>query len=441
MKNNKLLILILLVTSLAKAQEVKHSFSLKEAINYALEHNRNVKNAELSIQAAKHQKWEATAKGLPQIEGKIDYTNNVKTPIDVSTLPQDSPLRFMFPKHNLTPSVTLSQLVFDGSYIVGLQAAKVFLAISKNAKEKTDNEIKVSIINAYNTTLLTKESIEIMDNNILTIKNNLHETLEIFKNGLTEEENVEQLQLTLSNLENNYKNLKNIYTISKGLMKLLLGIESDQVITLTDNLNDLVSKHTSLELANSNESVFNNLDYKIAINDTKSKRLLYKLEQSRQLPTISTFLSLSRLAYNDNQFTSIFKKEQSWLATTVFGAKITMPIFTSFQGRARRHKAKIDWEISNNNLKETEEKLKLDILKAKSEYVLAIDIYENKQKNLHLAEKIEKKNTIKYKEGLSSSFDLRQAQVQLYSSQQEYLQAMVDVINNKAALENLLNLQ
>jgi len=120
---------------------------------------------------------------------------------------------------------------------------------------------------------------------------------------------------------------------------------------------------------------------------------------------------------------------------------LTFPIFSSFGGKARRQRAKIEWDIAKNDFIDKENTISLEFKNAKNEYTLAIDTYTNKQKNLALAEKIEHKNTIKYKEGIAGSFDLRQAQLQLYTSQQEYLQAIIDVINKKAALKNLLNIK
>jgi outer membrane protein TolC len=316
----------------------------------------------------------------------------------------------------------------------------VFLAISELAKNKTLNNIETAVISAYNNVLLTKESINIMKNNISVLKDNLNETTKIFENGLTEEENVEQLQLTLSNLEINLKNLETLHVISEGYLKLLLGIDSEININLTDTLDLLLSSNISLDLINNEYSVLNNVDYRIAQNDAVSKGLEYKLEKSKQLPTITAFVNSSYLGYSD-RFSNYFNAEQNWLFTTVGGVSLNIPIFSSFKGKAQRQKAKINWDIANNNLKETEQKLALDFKRAKNEYTLAIDTYGNKQKNLNLAEKIEHKNTVKYKEGLASSFDLRQAQIQLYTSQQEYLQAVIEVINKKAELKNILNIQ
>ena len=101
----------LLFSAWISAQEAKTSFDLKEAIQYALTHNRKVKNASLNIQAAEKQKWEVTATGLPQIVGKIDYLNNLETPFPASDDP-DNPFSFFFPKHSIQPNVRLTQLIF-----------------------------------------------------------------------------------------------------------------------------------------------------------------------------------------------------------------------------------------------------------------------------------------------------------------------------------------
>lgn len=448
MRNRSLLLLTILFSIWSQAQEKKGEFTLKEAVNYALKHNRSVKNASLEVQAAEQQKWETTTIGLPKIDGKIDYMNNIKTPFDLP--PDDGSgdpdiLSFLFPKHSIKPDITLTQLIFDGTYLVGLEASKVYLDISKLAKEKTDNAIKQATVKAYTNASLTQKSIEIMNRNIRALKSNLKETTTIYENGLTEEENVEQLQLTLSNLENNLENIQNLQTIALGYVKLLLGLDSNETLVLKESLNDLVEKHIQPKLISNHQSVFNLIDYKIAKNDTESNRLLHKLEKYRSLPSIGGFISTNYQSFTNDSFGTLFNSNSAtggkWLNTTTAGISIKVPIFSSFESRARRKKTKLKWEISQNKLEETEDQLKLDIQKVKTEYNLAINTYKNKQKNLKLAERIENKNTIKFKEGIATSFELRQAQTQLYSIQQEYLESMMNVINKKAELENILNIK
>ncbi|GAA4800613.1 TolC family protein [Litoribaculum gwangyangense] len=440
MKNKLILYFSLLISISGFSQENPQRFSLKEAIDYALENNQNIKSADLDILAAKEQVWETTALGLPQINGSVDYQIFLRSPFDISSLAPDDPFRFLFPKHNLTPSVSLSQLLFDGGYLVGLQSNKVFLEISKNAKDKTVNQIETSVVSAYNNVLLTKESINITKNNIAVLEENLNETKKIFENGLAEEEDVEQLQITLSSLEINLKNLETLYNISEGYLKVLLNINLKDSIELTDGLEDLILQNISLELISEQHPVSNNIDYKIASNEVEAKSLEYKLEKSEQLPKLNAFINSSYLGYSD-EFSNYFTNEQDWLFTVTGGVSFKFPIFSSFGGKAKRQKAKIEWDKAVNNLNLKESQLELEFQNAKNEYNLAIETYANKQRNLELAEKIEKKNTIKYKEGIAGSFDLRQAQLQLYTSQQEYLQAIINVINKKAELKNLLNIQ
>ncbi len=442
MKKSNIFYLLMLIVASAMGQEQevqKTSFSLNEAIVYSKTHNRNIQNANLNIQAAEEQKWETTALGLPQINGKIDYTNNIKTPIEGDPSNPNDPINFFFPKNNLTQSVTLTQLIFDGSYIVGLQATKVFLDISQNYKEKTDNEIEQIVVNAYMTSLLTDESILILEKNIENIKSNLKEAQAVFANGLGEEESVEQLELTLSNLENSMKNLVVVSEVSNGYVKLLLGIDSEIEITLSDNLDMLISEYVTLESEFQQNDIFNNIDYKIAVNDTENKELLYKLEKMKSLPTVSAFLNTNYQGFN-SEFSGLFSSDQTWLNATSAGVSVNIPIFTSFNIRSKKRIAKLNWDVSENSLKDIEQQLKLDLKKAKSEYILAAETYENRKQNLALAEKIERKNSIKFTQGMASSIDLRTVQVQLYSSQQDYIESIIDVINKKVALKNLLNI-
>ena len=78
MKDIRLILFCLLITSFGFSQDNPMSFTLQEAIDYALENNRTAKNAARDIDAAKEQKWETTATGLPQLSGTVDYQNQIK---------------------------------------------------------------------------------------------------------------------------------------------------------------------------------------------------------------------------------------------------------------------------------------------------------------------------------------------------------------------------
>ncbi|WP_027879526.1 TolC family protein [Mesoflavibacter zeaxanthinifaciens] len=428
-------LLIITVSYFGIAQETPQNFSLQEAIDFALENNRQAKNATLDIEAAKKQKWETTATGLPQINAAVDYQNLIKQQFESVDFNQDGIPDFGA-KNSVNASATLSQLLFDGSYLVGLQSAKVYLEISKNSKEKTDLEVRKAVINAYGNVLMAEESVSILENNIKILQKNLDETTKIYENGLEEEESVEQLQITLSSVQSNLNNTKRLKNLAYQMLSITIGLDYNAPIILTDDLESLTVKNI-LQDGIEDADVKNTIDYKIAANDKTSKELLLKLEKSKALPTLSAFLSGAYIG-NNNEF-KFLSDQQKWIGTATFGASLNIPIFSSGMRSAATQRAKINLEKAQINLDETEQQLKLQIEAAKSDFILATEEYENKKQNLNLAERIENKNQTKFFEGVGSSFELRQAQTQLYTAQQEFLQAMLDVINTKAELETLTN--
>ncbi|WP_435135162.1 TolC family protein [Formosa sp. A9] len=443
MKNRILFLLSLCFSLAAFSQEVPQQFSLQEAIDYALINNRKAKNAVRDIEAAEKQKWETTATGLPQLNATVDYQNWIKQ--QVSMLPGEIaggepgtfiPVEFS-PKQNMAATATLSQLLFDGSYIVGLQSAKVYLEISENAKIKTDLEVRKAVINAYGNVLLTEESLIILNSNKAILESNLNEIEKTYENGLEEEESVEQMKITLSSLISDLNNVKRLKVLAYKMLNITMGIDYNTDIVLTDNLEILSLQYTSLAALEADDSVENTIDYLIAENELESKELLVKLAQAAGMPTLSAFINGG---YNGfGQKFEFFTNNQDWFGNSLFGVSLNIPIFSSLGRTAATQRAKIDLDKANENLIQVEQELQLQIATAKSDYQFAIEDFNNKKQNLDLAERIEKKNETKFFEGIASSFDLRQAQTQLYSAQQEYLQAMLDIINKKAELDAILS--
>ena len=342
-------------------------------------------------------------------------------------------------KQNLNATVTMKQLLFDGSYLIGLQSAKTYLQISKLAKEKTELAIKEAVINAYGNVLLADESVKILENNKILLAKNLKETQAIVKNGLAEEQDAEQLQITLSTIKNQLNKTKRLRDISYKMLNITLGIELDTKITLTNSLENLAIKSTDLKLINQNLNLKSHIDFKIADNTKKSNELLMKYEMSQALPSLSAFVNYSKFA-NADDFT-FFNKDQKWFDSSLFGISLNVPVFSSFKRNSKTQQARIALEQSEIDLQQTSQKLKLQVASAKSDYQFSLDQYVTSKENLRLSESIEHKENIKFFEGVGSSFQLTTAQNQLYQKQQEYLQSILAIINAKIKLENALNIK
>lgn len=438
-----LITLLFILPWLASAQDSIPSFSLDQAIIYALEHNYTAQNAERDILDAQKQKWETIASGLPQINGAVSYQNQLKQP--VAQIPAEffggepgtfQEVVFGQPQ-SIAATATLTQQIFDGSYIVGVQATKTFLDYSQNNKEKTELDVRKSVVEAYGNVLLAQESVLISEKNKATLEENLYETKRIYENGLGDEESVDQLQITLSSIENQLKNARRMEKITRQMLNLVLGLPIEAPTVLTENLDDLTQKQIDLGLIDSEFDIENNVDFKMAANLNEQRFLELKLAKSRALPTLNAFVNYGGNSFSDRF--NFFSSGQQWFGSSILGVDLNIPIFSSLQRSASTQRAKIALEKAKTQFTETQSRIRLQLETAKSDYILAIEQYGTSKDNLDLAERIEKKNQIKYSEGLATSFELRQAQTQLYNSQQEYLQSMVDVINKKTALENIIN--
>ena len=439
MKKTVLFICLSLISLTLKSQ---NAFTLESTIEYALENNRLSKNATSDIEIANAKKWETIATGLPQINAFIDYNNNLKQPI--SLVPAEffggNPGEFaelsFGTKQTIDGSVTLTQLLFDGSYMIGLASIKLYMDIAYKAKIKTDQEVKKATISAYGNALVSQERVEILKKNLENVKNNLDEINKIYQNGLTELENVEQLTISYKSLKNSLDYAVKIKKTTLNLLKLIIGYDIDKEIILLDNLYGLTLKSSSLEKTIESFEIEKNIDYQLSLNNNKSQQTLLRLEQSKALPTLRAFI---KGGYDgNNESFKFFKPNQKWFGYSFVGVSMSVPIFSSLRKSAKTQQAKIEFEKSLIDLSESKKRILIELDNANSEYEYALNSYNNAIENLKLAEKIERKNQIKFLEGLVSGLELRQAQIQLYSIQNELLQSMIEVINKKTALEIIL---
>lgn len=443
-----------------------YTFSLEEAIIFGVQNNYTSRIAGKEVEKTLKQRWEIIAQGLPQIGANVDYQNFLKRPVTLlpaaafdntqstveivqnyfdnvqrNDLPVNAPEGFIpvqfGTQQNLGGTATWNQLIFDGSYIVGVQSAKTLLQIARNAKTKTNQSVKESVISAYANVLLAEESVEILEKNVKSLDKNFSDTQKIFETGFAEEEDVEQLQITLIGLQNNLNRSRRMQSISYEMLNMALGLPTDTELILTDELDNLAMKYYDLELLTKQIPVEENVDYRIAENNAEAARIFVRLEKAKALPSLTAFLNYGAQGFSEN-FT-FFNSDQEYFGQSILGVSLNIPIFSSGMRGARTQQMKIEYEQALIELEQTRNQVRLEIDRARNEYEFSLENYEIQKQNLQLAERIENKNQVKFFEGLSTSFELSEAQRQLYAAQQDLLQSMLNVITAKANLENLLD--
>ena len=424
-------------------QTLPELVTLEEALAFGEQNNRNIKKASMEIRKAYKDQWSTIAIGLPQISANADYQNFIELP--TSLIPAQffggnegefAEVQFGTPQ-TMTAGLTLQQLIFDGSYIVGLEASKIFLKISENIFEKTILEVRKNIVQTYSSVLLARENIDFLEKNKNNLEKNLLELNQLYENGFEEEESVEQIRLTLSGVKTQLRYVNNIERITLDMLKLLMGFPIKSPLILSDNLEKLTNDSLFNFKVPQNLSLDNNIDIKIAENNLLSETLLYKYERSKGLPRLSAFLN-GNYTGNSESFT-FTQQGQKWFGAALLGINLQIPVFSSLRRSALSQKAKIAMLQAENDLTETQERILIEVKAAENDYKLAVENYFTNKENLELATRIEKKNQLKYFEGVTSSFELREAQLQLYSAQNNYIKSIQEVIQKKLSLQTILN--
>lgn len=447
------LLLLLFPVGIIAQEEITEviQFTLEEAQNYALEHSYESQKAMQDVYYAQKQVWEATAIGLPQVNAAADYSYNIQNPAQPfpgSIIPEDLRPPGFDPSENvllafgarqsLGGSVSASQMIFDGAYFVGLQSSKTVAAIAELAHNKTDILVKEAVANAYAGVLVADETHVIIERNIANIQDNVDETSALYDNGLAEEQDVLQLKLTLSSLENLKNRNERMRKINREMLKFTMGMDINRPIELTQSINEILLSSYQVTALEEALDLEEHIDYQISANTMKTDELLLKYEKTKYMPNISAFFNAGYNSYSEI-FDFFEFQDEKWAPVAMVGLKIDIPIFSSFQRKARVDMARIDLEKSQTSHEQTVQNLFMELHTSQDAYAYSIDNFKTSKANMELAENIERKESIKYQEGISTSLDLANAQRQLYQNQEDYLNAILLVVQSKLALDKALN--
>ena len=416
------------------------TFSLKEARDYAVEHSYSTRKAVLNQEIAEKKLKETTAIGLPQIEASADFKNYLIIPTQLIpdfTNPgssQQIALKFGT-DYNVSGGVTVNQMIFNGSYIVGLQAAKVYREMSEKVLIKSEREIKDNVTQAYGNVIVSIENFETIKGNKENLDKTLEETKALYESGFVKEQDVDQLTILAQTANIEYKRADRLRNISINFLKYTMGVESTTSLVLTDSLSTIISYGNDSSIVEQSFDINANIDYNIAQTNQQLQELNLKNTKMAFLPTLNGFFQ-----YQENyQFNDLSLNGDYWFPTSVWGLSLKVPIFSSGQRMYVKQQADLDWQISQIETKMAEEGLMVEFLTKKSEYQFAIDQYKNSKDNLELVQKIVNKESIKYEEGVSSSLNLANAQIQFFQIQGAYVQSIMQMINARSAMDIILS--
>lgn len=460
---NRLLLVLCLLPGLLSAQSPL-AVSLVEAQQYAVEHSFAVQNAQLDAVAANRRIKELTAIGLPQVSGSVNYQNFIDIPTQVA--PADA---FGFPDYltqfladvsqetgvpinappgdpngltelqfgteqTMSAGISVTQLIFDGSYFVGLQAAKLSALLQQDMITKSELDTKDQVAQAYYTSLVAQRNAEIMAQSRELLVASARDTEALVKAGFAEQQDMDQLNLNISGLDTRITYAEQQVSVAKKLLMFQMGVDFSQGIALTDQLDALITQDMGLLTAPFLAK--NTIEYQVQESVVELQGLNVRNEKMQGYPSIAGFYNYQTNAFR-NDF-SFLDFDQSWYPTQLWGVQMSVPIFGSFQGRHRIAQADVQLQKSELQLQQVAEGAALEHATAQTEFAFALSNFQNQQNSLDLAQRIFQTTQIKYNEGLSTSFELTQADNQLLTAQGNYVNAMLTLFNARTRLARTL---
>jgi outer membrane protein len=477
-----LLILVPAARGLAQ-QGGARAMGLKESIAYALANQPTMKNAQIQTQIAQARVGQIRAVGLPQINASVDLTNNFKiqrslvdvagfgagknvvtlTPQDLDQLQDKQTIEkeaeFRRPTEQPAPvysgfalglqyggvgAISASQLLFDGSYLIGLKAAKVYTALATKQAEQTEVDIIDQVTKAYYGVLVTRERLALLDRNLVRLERLLRETTEIQKQGFAEKIDVDRLQVSYNNLKVEKDKADRLLILSMDLLKFQMGYDLNSPLELTDKLDNAVVD--ARMVATENFDYGQRIEYAILETQRDLALLDVRNKQSGYFPKL--FLT-ARYGYNGSDVSlgslmEVRAKDrglgyqgpdyQSWFSFGAVGVSLQIPVFDGLRKKYEIQQAKLNVETINNGFKSLKQGIDLQLRQSNTTLQNALQVLASQKQSLELAQEVARVANIKFQEGVGSNLEvvtaeteLRQAQTNYYSSIYEVLIAKVDL--------------
>lgn len=424
------------------AQSDASEMSLKQAQDYALKNSFTAKNTQYDADAAKLSTKELIATGLPQVSASMQYASYLYVPVMVlpagGFLPGMGEMRVkMQQPENLTASASIQQLVFNGTWLVGLEASKSYELLQNLNIQKTEVEVKDQVAQAYYLALVARENVEVLKESRETLSKTLGETEALYENGFMEKQDVDQLMLSVNDLDIQISYAKQQQKNVLDLLKMQIGFPLSNDLVLTDNVDSILSADDNGSMLSASFNSQNSIDYQFTNQGLAMQKLNVKAKKAAYLPTLASFMTFQTQAMRD-EF-NFFDTSRPFFYGNFWGLQLNVPILSGGQRRHAVSKAEVEVKRYTDMLSFTQQATELEYRAAKTEFDNALEVYQSSQRSLQLATDVYQTADIKYKEGVASSFDLTQRNGQVIQAKGAYIQATLKLLQAKTRLSKALN--
>jgi outer membrane protein TolC len=407
--------------------------TLKEAQTYALNNNKMVKSAKLTVDGSKTDVWTTIASGLPQISANATLTDNLKLGVFVMTMNGTTMIITMGRQYNIPVTLQASMPLFNAPYYVGIETVKLAQKLTESNLQNTEIDTRQSVASAYYLILVSEESLRILKENLANLQETLKSTRAMYKSGLAEATDVDQMASNVTMAENSFSNLQSTIEINYNLMRFQLGVKSDTKIILTETLDDLLKEINVNALLSQEFNTTANIQYDLVNKQEQMSALNLKAQKAKVLPSLSGFYSAATTGMG------MKLSGMDWYPNSYLGLQLSVPIFTSGQRYSSIQKAKIDLEKARNTKEMVSDQLKMQEKQLRFNLQNANMQYMSQKGNIEVSKRVYSSMENKYKQGMASSLELTQANQFYLQAENNYISSLLNLLQTKLSFDKLVN--
>lgn len=433
-------ICLIAIAAIAPAQGPLQ-LSLQAAMDMAAKQSYQVQASDLEAQRSRQRIKEVMSIGMPQVNASASLQHYIDVPTQVvpnffGSEPEVIKLQFGVPWSS-TAGVQLTQLIFDGTYLLGLKAAQEVRQQSDEELERQMKNARVQAAKAYYGVLASDEGVRLINEALPILERSVRESEAMMQQGFIENVDVDRLRIELSQAQDQRMVFQRQAQIARDMLGFVLGLPSGTPIELTDDLETLIGSADETSLSEQPLAVEQHIDHRMANTFVRIATLEMRGGRAAYLPSLSGFFSHQQ-QWNATTFEPI-GGPIPWFPATLWGLNLNVPIFSSGKRSSKYQQAKLGLEQAEVNLEMTTQRLNLEHLQRRNDVVTAQELYHNERDRLDLARSIFDRTSLKFTEGVASSFELTQEQGSYIQAQQLYIQRLVELVNARTELRRALD--
>ncbi|HLN53859.1 MAG TPA: TolC family protein [Lentimicrobium sp.] len=426
LKLTGLFIVLMLINTAVFAQQ-KLELSVQQAVDHALKYNKTMMNSGLAVDKAQQGLREAIANGLPQVNATVDYTNALGADISIQ-FSEDMPATKIPIEPTSNFNLQVTQLIFNGGYIVGVQTAKLYKELSQLNLKKSETEIRTQVTSRYYLVLVSQELNKKLQQNLANLKDLYKKTEPLAAVGIKEKNDIDQLLVQVNSVQNAVNASERQLELATNMLRLQLGTDINTELVLSDELESILNQETAETPLTQSFSLENNLDFRMMDQQVGISRKMVDLKKSAALPSIAGYYSYTY---------KIMKPNFDMSPPNVLGLQMNIPVFSSGLRSAQTKQAFIDLKTMQNQRDLVSDQLRMQEKQLRYNYINAMETFTNQKSNIEVSRRIYSSLKLKYEQGMISGLDLISADNNYVQAETSYISSALQMLEARLQLEKM----